>query len=172
MLAIMATVATGLVMSMGGNSSQKKLIKEAQRFRIAMTMATDRAMLTGEELGLLVAENEYQFVRWQDTEWIPITNDKALQTHQLSEEITLELSLEGLDWEEQSMFESDGLFEDVFADDEDEEKLMPQVFIYSFGEFTDFSLEFTWDSEDDEPVSEIVEGLTYKVQLKRDEVDE
>lgn len=166
-LALMAIVASGVLLTVSSAGPEKEAQRQAFRFKVAMTMALDRALLTGEELGLVVDQNGYQFVRWKDFQWSPIGDDKVLAPYELDDELEmeLELSLEGLAWQQQdSLFESDdGLFEDLFADEEEEQKITPQVFIYSHGEFTDFNLMFHWRG--DEPFTINAAGLTYKVEL-------
>ncbi|GGA88709.1 type II secretion system protein GspH [Neiella marina] len=166
---IIAFVSGGMILTLSGAGPDTLLEREAQRFRVAMQMATDRAMLTSEELGLMVTDEGYEFVRWNDTEWQPLANNKALLPHVVDANIGLKLELEGLPWEQETLFESDGLFEDMFAE-EDEEEIIPQVFIYSYGEFSDFSLAFSWKPlEDEQPETVTVWGQADSVTIKIEE---
>lgn len=173
-MALMALVVSGVMLTVSSAGPEKEVQRQAFRFKVAMTLALDRALLTGQELGLVVTDDGYQFVRWQEFEWQPISDDKALAPFERDEEIDmeLELSLEGLPWQQETLFESDdGLFEELFQDEEEEKKLMPQVFIYSHGEFTDFNLMFHWRG--DEPFTINAAGLTYKVELlDEDEIEQ
>lgn len=153
---IIAAVSGGMIMALSAGGPESMLHREAMRFRVAMEMATDRAMLTNEELGLRVTEEGYDFVRWQGTEWQQVKNSKPLEPYTIDENIALKLELEGLPWEEDSLFESDGLFANAFEDDDDEKAIKPQVFIFSYGEFSDFSLTFSWIPLEDEQPQEIV----------------
>ncbi|MBD1391107.1 type II secretion system minor pseudopilin GspH [Neiella sp. HB171785] len=166
---IIAFVSGGMILTLSGAGPETLLEREAQRFRVAMQMASDRAMLTSEELGLMVTDDGYEFVRWNDVDWQPVANNKALMPHVVDENIGLKLELDGLPWEQESLFESDGLFEDMFAE-EDEDKITPQVFVYSYGEFTDFSLAFSWKPmEDEQPPTVTVWGQADTLTIKTGE---
>lgn len=169
-MALMGLVISGVMLTVSSAGPDQDVKRQAFRFKVAMTLALDRALLTGEELGLVVTDSGYQFVRWENFEWTPIEGEKALAPYELEGDLDmeLELSLEGLPWQQDSLFESDdGLFEELFKDEEEEEKLIPQVFIYSHGEFTDFNLMFHWHGE--EPFTINAAGLTYKVELLDEE---
>lgn len=167
---LMVVAVSAVVLSSKSAGPEDEVKKQAFRFKTAMTMAADRALLTGQELGLMVDKNGYQFLVWRDFEWQPL-NEKALAPYKLDDdlEMELELSLDGLPWQTETLFESDdGIFENLFADEEeDKKKLVPQVFIYSHGEFTDFNLMFHWRG--DEPFTIHAAGLTYKVELMDEE---
>ena len=171
-LMLIALVSGGFMMTLSGAGPEKQQMREALRFQMAMNVAVDRAMLTGEELGLIVTDTGYRFIRWstdgEKSEWLEVDNVKALQPHEIEEFYSLELTLDGLPWEEESLFDDDdSLFEDLFEEDEEKERLLPQVFIYSHGEFTDFSLEIQFDEEfDQDPVEPLfVLGQTYELKI-------
>ncbi|MBW8191260.1 type II secretion system minor pseudopilin GspH [Neiella marina] len=163
---IIAFVSGGMVMALSGSGPEPLLQREAARFRVVMQLAADRAMLTSEELGLRVTDTGYDFVRWEQESWQIVNNSKGLAPYEIDENIGLEIELDGLPWEEDSLFESEGLFENAFEEDDEDEKIMPQVFIYSYGEFTDFSLTFSWlPLEDEQPQDITVLGQIDEVTL-------
>ena len=133
-LTLMALVATSMVLTFSSTNPSEQLERQALRFKIAMTMAADRALLTGQELGLMVTDEGYQFLEWKEAEWRPIAGDKALMPFTFEEplDMRLVLTLDGLPWQEETLFESDGLFENLFADEEHKKKADPRTVYLQF----------------------------------------
>ncbi len=149
---------------------EQEVNRQAFRFKTAMTQALDQALLTGQELGLVVDDKGYQFVHWVEGQWVPLAGSKILAPYQIPEdlEMSIELELEGFPGQKESLFESDdGLFENAFETEEEKKKLKPQVFIYSHGEFSDFILKFHWLGDDPFTVNAMSE--IYRIELLDDE---
>lgn len=151
-------MATGAVMlSYSGESGQDLLKKQSQRLQVVFNMASDYAVLNQRQLGLRVEDkdNSYYFMYLdEDEEWQKLEQDETFAEHQLPELFSLDLSLTDLPWEtEDSLFNSDifdeGLSvsnDEVDIGNEEVKKLdPPQIFIFSSGEITPFSITLAYE---------------------------
>ena len=153
-------LATGAVMlNYSGENAQELLKKQTQRLQVVFNMASDYAVLNQRQLGLRVEDkdNTYYFMHLdEEQEWQKLELDTTFGKHQLPELFNLELSLTDLPWEvEESLFSS-GLFDEelsvssdgVEIGDEEEKKLPPpQIFIFSSGEITPFSITLAYEPQ-------------------------
>lgn len=153
-------LATGTVMlSYTGESGQDLLKKQTQRLQVVFNMASDYAVLNQRQLGLRVEDKNrsYYFMYLdEDEEWQKLELDKTFAEHQLPKSFNLELSLTDLPWEtEDSLFSSE-VFDEGLSVSEDgvqigkeEDKKLdpPQIFIFSSGEITPFSITLAYEPE-------------------------
>ncbi len=59
-------IMTGLIaVSMVNSDPQKELDREARRFKTLVEMALEEAMFSQQEIGVILDENSYKFVRWE-----------------------------------------------------------------------------------------------------------
>jgi general secretion pathway protein H len=153
-------LATGTVMlSYTGESGQDLLKKQTQRLQVVFNMASDYAVLNQRQLGLRVEDKNrsYYFMYLdEEEEWQKIELDKTFAEHQLPKSFNLELSLTDLPWEtEDSLFSSEVFDEGLSVSDdgveigqEEDKKLdPPQIFIFSSGEITPFSITLAYEPE-------------------------
>ncbi|GAC17921.1 type II secretion system minor pseudopilin GspH [Paraglaciecola arctica] len=153
-------LATGTVMlSYSGESGQDLLKKQTQRLQVVFNMASDYAVLNQKQLGLRVEDKNrsYYFMYLdEEQEWQKLELDKTFAEHQLPKSFNLELSLTDLPWEtEDSLFSSEVFDEGLSVSDdgveigkEEDKKLdPPQIFIFSSGEITPFSITLAYEPE-------------------------
>jgi general secretion pathway protein H len=153
-------LATGAVMlSYTGESAQDLLKKQTQRLQVVFNMASDYAVLNQRQLGLRVENDDanYYFMYLdEEQEWQKLELDKTFAENQLPELFSLELSLTDLPWNtEDSLFSSDAFDEELSVSNdrveignEEKKKLdPPQVFIFSSGEITPFSITLGYEPE-------------------------
>jgi general secretion pathway protein H len=165
-LVIMGLATSAVVLSYTGESGQDRLKKQSQRLQVVFNMASDYAVLNQRQLGLRVEEddNSYYFMLLDEQEdWQKLDLDKTFAKHTLPELFSLELSLTDLPWETESNFFSSGVFDEelsvsnegVEIGNEEEKKLdPPQIFIFSSGEITPFSITLAFEPAfSDEPNS-------------------
>ncbi|MEO9944799.1 type II secretion system minor pseudopilin GspH [Paraglaciecola sp.] len=172
-LLIMGLAVGAVVLNYSGESAQDRLKKQTQRLQIVFNMAADFAVLNQRQLGLRIEEDEntYYFMYLDEEQaWQKLEDDKLLSDHTLPQEFSIELSLTDLPWDTgQSLFSDDDLFEEDFSLSEDgteigneEDKPLdpPQVFIFSSGEITPFSLSLAYEADfgNEQPVYFRVNG--------------
>ncbi len=158
-LFIMGLATGAVILSYSGESGQDLLKKQTQRLQVVFNMASDYAVLNQRQLGLRVEDNDnsYYFMYLdEEQEWQKLELDNTFAEHKLPDLFSLELSLTDLPWEtEESLFSSDIFDEDLSVSNdeveignEEEKKLdPPQIFIFSSGEITPFSITMAYEPE-------------------------
>lgn len=153
-------LATGAVMlSFSGESGRDLLIKQSQRLQVVFNMASDYAVLNQRQLGLRVEanKNHYYFMYLdEEQEWKKLEFDATFGEHQLPDLFSIELTLTDLPWETEDSFFEAGVFDEELSlssdgvdigNEEDKQLDPPQVFIFSSGEITPFSIILGFEPE-------------------------
>lgn len=158
-LLIMGLAVGTVMLSYSGESGRDLLKKQSQRLQVVFNMASDYAVLNQRQLGLRVEkkDNSYYFmVLDEEQEWQKIELDKTFAEYQLPELFSLDMTLTDLPWEtEDSLFNSDAFDEGLSVSEdgveigkEEEKKLdPPQIFIFSSGEITPFSITLAYEPQ-------------------------
>ena len=158
-LLIMGLATGAVVLSYSGENGPDLLKKQTQRLQVVFNMASDFAVLNQRQLGLRVenANNSYYFMyQDEEQEWQKLELDSTFAEHQLPDLFSLELFLTGLPWETENSLFSSGIFDEelsvsndgVEIGNEEEKKLdPPQIFIFSSGEITPFSITLAYEPE-------------------------
>jgi len=159
-LLIMGLATGAVVLSYSGENGQDLLKKQTQRLQVVFNMASDYAVLNQRQLGLRVEDkdNTYYFMYLDEQqEWQKLELDNTFAEHTLPDLFSFELSLTDLPWETEDSLFSSGVFDEELSvsndgveigNDDDEKKLdPPQVFIFSSGEITPFSITFAYEPE-------------------------
>lgn len=156
---LMGSIVSGVIMTMNIAGADNHLKKEASRFIGFIELAEEEALLRSLEMGLVIEDDSYQFAYLDDKgRWLAFDSESFFKKTMMPEDIQLDLELEGLKSDE-SLFNDEPLFEDnggLFEDtgglfEKKKEKvvtLKPQVYIYSSGEITDFTLTMTYFDPD------------------------
>jgi len=137
---------------------------EAQRLGSLVTLAAQESVLHGREHALEFGFDSYKFLilNEESNQWQSLDDDNMLRERQLPKGITLELYLEGHDFD----FE-DGA--EAAADGDEETESVgsgPRVFMLSSGEMSPFEAELR--HEDGEVRFVVKAGITGKVEIERE----
>ena len=158
-LLIMGLATGAVVLSYNGENGRDLLKKQTQRLQVVFNMASDYAVLNQRQLGLRVEDdnNSYYFMYLDETqEWQKLEFDDTFAEHQLPDLFSLELFLTGLPWETDNNLFSSDIFDEklsvsrdgVEIGNEEEKKIKPpQIFIFSSGEITPFSLTLAYEPD-------------------------
>ncbi|ARM84356.1 MULTISPECIES: type II secretion system minor pseudopilin GspH [Marinobacter] len=132
-LVVVGLLAALAVMSMGGSSRDREMENEVRELYLLMQTASEQAILNNTELGLILEEDSYRFVAWEELsgEWKQPA-ERMFRTRSFPEWITAT-----------EYIESDT---PRLASDEDE--LRPDVVFFSSGETTPFEIEFLVGRDD------------------------
>ncbi|QFI39282.1 type II secretion system protein GspH [Moritella marina ATCC 15381] len=151
---LMGMMITGVVMTMSSAGPDRQLKQAAARFIGVLELAEEEALLSSMEMGLVIEAQQYQFVYLDDNDrWSALDDSKFFAKQALKEDIQLSLELAGLKAEggflgSRKLFaDDDGLFEDddgLFEGGDKKDRIEPDIYIYSSGEITDFTLTFTY----------------------------
>ena len=166
-IVLIGLMASAVQFTFNGNDPDKVLDKESQRFSAIFNTAAEYSMLNNIELGLMVEDNTYQFLAFDGEAWVRTSDTPFLAPYTLPETVTIVLTLDDLPLDEPPLInvlhEENEESELEFSGSEldEEEKLIPQVYILSGGDLTPFTLRFqlTDRFDADSYISYVVSGL-------------
>lgn len=165
-IVLIGLMASVVQFTFNGNTPEKLLAKESERFSAIFNMAAEYSMLNSLELGLVVEENTYQFLGFDGEKWVPAPDNKLLAPYTLPDDIELVLALDDLPLDEAPLINTLRESEEIDlsfsgSELEEEEKLIPQVYILSGGDLTPFTLRFKFNETYDAyvAISYLVSGL-------------
>lgn len=92
-IGVMAAIATVSIGILGGD---REIEREAERLTDAIALLQEQAELEGRDYGIWLETSRYEFQRFDAFEqrWKPVEGDTALAAHDLSSELSIELSIE------------------------------------------------------------------------------
>ena len=136
-LVLIGIIFTFAMLSLGGDDYAELMEQESHRLTTLLELASDEAVLRGEELAVLFSEDGYEFLVLNEDRWQASGEDGLLKAYTLPADIELRLEIEG----EPPILTAAAAAEDADKEDRDEEEpLEPQVFILSSGEMTPFTV--------------------------------
>jgi len=124
-------------LSIGGDDYEELMEQESNRLTTLLQLGGDEAILRGEEMAVLFAEDGYQFLILVEDRWQPSGEDELLKSYTLPDDIELRLEVEG---EPPIITATARDVEDTGMGHNNEPELQPQVFILSSGEMTPFTV--------------------------------
>ena len=137
-LVLIGIIFTFAMLSFGGDEYAELMEQESHRMTTLLELASDEAVLRGEELAVLFSEDGYEFLVLIENRWQTTEGDGLLKAYTLPAGVELRLEIEG---EPPILTASATEADDVDEEDRDEnEPLEPQVFILSSGEMTPFTV--------------------------------
>jgi general secretion pathway protein H len=164
---LIGIIASLVQFNFAGKRPEDILHQESLRFAAIFEVAAEYGMLNNVELGLIVKENSYQFLGYDGTQWAEIPEQDWQANVTLPEEVELTLELDDLPIEEPMLFDSDTFREKdeddftLMSKEEQEKKIIPQVYILSGGDLSPFSVTFRLAEE--LAYIEDAEDLAYRV---------
>jgi general secretion pathway protein H len=137
-LVLIGIIFTFAMLSLGGDDYAELMEQESHRLTTLLELASDEAVLRGEELAVLFSEDGYEFLVLNQDRWQASGEDGLLKAYTLPADIELRLEIEG---EPPILTAAAAAADDDDKEDQDEEEpLEPQVFILSSGEMTPFTV--------------------------------
>jgi general secretion pathway protein H len=167
-IVIVGLMASAIQFGFSGNKDEQTLEQSSRRFAGIFDIAAEYGMLNNLELGLMVNKDSYQFIGYdyETKRWTDVSENILFDKHELPEGVELILQLDDLPIEEPQLFDSQ-IFTDAqensenqFDSDEtkeqgketeeekDKKKLIPQIYMFSGGDITPFSLRFQFVEND------------------------
>lgn len=169
-VAIIGVVATLVQFTFAGNRPEDVLKESSARFAAIFEVASDYGMLNNIELGVLIQKNSYQFLGYDGTAWTEIPQQNWLNIVELPEGVEITVSLEDLPIEEPLLFDANTFIEKdeddftLLSKEEQEKKVIPQIYILSGGDITPFSLTFQFSELSPQALADdTVTDFSYKV---------
>ncbi|WP_081813544.1 type II secretion system minor pseudopilin GspH [Marinobacter sp. HL-58] len=132
-LVVVGLLAALAVMTMGGSSRDREMENEIRELYLLMQTVSEQAVLNNTELGLILEDDGYRFVAWEDQsgEW-KVPGEPMFRLRSFPEWITVTEYIEN----------------DTPRLASEEDRLRPDVVFFSSGETTPFELEFTLGRDD------------------------
>lgn len=140
---IIGIIVTLAALSVSGRGRSDQVELEARRMGELIRLAGERAIIFGDDYGLVLAQREYAFLVLTTEGWTPA--DGPLRQRELQEPLTLSLAV-SLDRENRFALPTPERDED--EDEEDTDRLEPDVLFLSTGEMTPFELTVSLPNSD------------------------
>ncbi len=151
---IVAILFSYTTLAIRGDSPEDLIKEESSRLKRLVELALEESILRGEEYGIEVHQNGYQFLRYTQNQWEPIAGDRILRQRTLPNDMELEMRLEETEIvielgprgdAKQSLTseidEENNTEKEAEKDEETSAK--PQIFLLSSGEITpEFDIRF------------------------------
>ncbi|CAM3931636.1 type II secretion system minor pseudopilin GspH [Rheinheimera salexigens] len=148
---LIGLLATAVVLNFSGESRAEKLDKQSLRFQQLFQFVAETALLKQQEWGLYTTADRYGFLYYDNNQqkWLPAEEPESLRQHQLPEDISLQLDLDGFATVEDNLLRDlDWQIDEEYSQDEQQTTpVLPQVFILSSGEISPFKLTFIEKSD-------------------------
>lgn len=162
LVVVLVGVMASFIQITGNNNQPDQLLKrESTRFAGVFELAAEYSMLNNIELGLLIDKTSYHFLGYDGVRWSTLAENDILTSYDLPQGLVITLALDDLPIEDGSLFSASSFTEqdkEEGFESEDEEKIVPQVFILSGGDISPFSLSFHFDDEQG-----ITQDISYRV---------
>ncbi len=142
-LVIIGVIFSFAVLSMGGDKYAEAMEREVRRLATVVDMASDEAVLLGEEVAIRFFDDGYEFLVLQNNIWLAPGDGNLMKMHSLPDGIGLQLEVEN----DLPVFPPDDKEEKDEAEDADPDT-PPQVYLLSSGEVTPFSVTFRAEQSD------------------------
>jgi len=130
-----------VVLSLDPGSARGGVDQESKRLYGLLRLAAQEAILQGQEVGVLVYHDRYEFVLAGLEQWEPPDEGSTLQARQLPQGWRLELTQEG-----QAVPPLNPQPKKEAEEGEEPKPLAPQIIFFSSGEITAFELRIYSDS--------------------------
>lgn len=125
---IIGVVLTFAVLGIGGDRRGDELASESKQFGELLRLASEQAVLRGEEWAVQINPDEYRFLIFIEDKWALQQDDELFRARALAKDTEVDIQLEG---------------RDVVL--ETSEELKPTLMLLSSGEISPFSAEFAAD---------------------------
>ena len=139
---------------------------ESQRLHALIQLASDQAVISNRELGLLLDDKGYQFLHLADDKWqlIPQQSSRRFVSRPWPEDVYSRIEVSGL--YNQAPEDNRLLREqNQFEENQQEKFLLPQILMLSSAEVTPFKIRLGWDN-DSPTYMEIRTAVDGTIELK------
>lgn len=96
-VAVIGIILSFAVLNLGGDRRAEELSAESRRFAELLRLASEQAVLRGEEWGVQIDLDEYRFLLYRDDGWALREGDDLFHPRTLAPDTELDIELEGRD---------------------------------------------------------------------------
>ncbi|MBR9729349.1 type II secretion system minor pseudopilin GspH [Shewanella intestini] len=167
---LMGLSAMAVTLTLNNSGPKQVVDKLAKQFLATTEMVIDQAVLSGSFIGIVVDDNKYQFVYYEDKKWQPIKLDRIATEKKLDDGIKMSLVLDGMplvqdDEQEDSWF--DEPFIEAKSEEDKKKNPQPQILLFPSGELTPFELSFIIKEQNKEVIVEVSGDAMGRLTLGR-----
>ena len=127
------------------NNGSAELQRTAERFAALIETAHEEAIITGRDLGVVINDNDYEFVQFGEDGWVAITHDRLLRQTTLEDSFRMRFTPGETIWHSSlQQQQEDTLLEDWFS--KPEKMKEPDLYIWSSGDMTPAEIVFSLQS--------------------------
>ncbi|UYM14161.1 type II secretion system minor pseudopilin GspH [Endozoicomonas euniceicola] len=141
------------------NNGSAELQRAAERFAALIETAHEEAIISGRDLGVVINDNDYEFVQFGEDGWVAITHDRLLRQTTLEDSFRMRFTPGETIWHSSlQQQQQDTLLEDWFS--KPEKMKEPDLYIWSSGDMTPAEIVFSLQSSHSGSRSERSERVT------------
>ncbi|MGH8371178.1 MAG: type II secretion system minor pseudopilin GspH [Gammaproteobacteria bacterium] len=178
-MVIIAIIAGVALISIGTLGRAPPAKHAAEQLSALTELASEQAVMTGEQYGLLISQHGYQFFVYDGEKWQPVQDDNTYRARHLGEDVILDLHLEGAPVKLASTAPAPAagsIADSSLADtndisDANASQVKPQIALLSSGEVTPFQLTIS-DTADPTQQYVITGSLSHGIKLKTPDDDD
>jgi general secretion pathway protein H len=177
-MVIIAIIAGVAILSLGALGRAPPAKHAAEQLSALTELASQQAVMTGEQYGLLINQHGYQFFVYDGEKWQPVQDDNTYRARHLGDDVILDLHLEGTPVKLASTVPApaDGstatssLADTDDISDANASQVKPQIALLSSGEVTPFEIKVS-DTVDPSQLYVITGSLLHGIELKTPDAD-
>lgn len=156
-MVVVGLLASLAIVNLGGGSQQREMTSKIRELYVLMQTASEQAILNNEEFGLVIDEQGYRFVVFDELEqqW-KSQSERLFQGRGFPESMSVTLFSEG---------DIPRLARGDEEEEDEENQLRPDIVFYSSGETTPFELEFLATPSSDRVYRLVADGLN-EIEMK------
>lgn len=138
-LVLLGLISSLALVTVGGGNQTREMINEVNRMHAILSIAADEAIYSNEEIGVLVEDEGYEFLVWneKDAKW-ENSEKQALRPRVLPEWLTLDFQREGKEREILGTAKTGEFFANTDTLEIDKEAKKPSFMLLSSGEVDEF----------------------------------
>lgn len=138
-LVLLGLISSLALMTVGGGNQTREMVNEINRLHALLRLAADEAIYSNEEIGVLISDESYEFLVWNEEESKWENSQKTvLRARALPEWITLDYQREGKDREILGTSVSGEYFANTETLEIEESSRKPSFMLLSSGEIDQF----------------------------------
>lgn len=155
-LVLLGLISSIALTTVGGGNQTREMQNEARRLQAVLLMASDEAVFSNEEIGVMIEPDHYAFLVFneEDGRWVD-SEKQSLRTHALPEWLNIDFQREGkkrkiLGGHSKKFGDEDSEYiSDLGIMDGLEQTKKPNFMLLSSGEITGFVIGFQLNDEPD-----------------------
>lgn len=160
-LVIISIISAVAVLSLGTLGRDPPAKHAAEKLTALLNLASDQAVMDGDQYGLRVETHGYEFLRYDGLHWNPVQDDSLLRARHVDSSVQLILHLDGAVTKLPQAQTSAGAAGAELPGDADaaSNPPLPQILLLSSGEITPFEITVSGSSASFQISGSLLKGV-------------